>query len=179
MTPNPTPAELLANDRLVNGDMGAAMNEIIFRLKSNINGVIALDNATRGWAGGLAMPEVIDVIVAPMDVTKKHKNLMLVAMRETTTAQGIGGTFTNDWACSVTVVGDAVTAPQQNLTMTRRRELVKTILFPYLSGAVNSAGQLCWRQMEPTDGELENDFEEGISQATQIFLVKQPPSYQG
>lgn len=177
-TPTPTVEELLANDSLVNGDMGAAWDEIVARIKARLQPLIEAENSRKGWTGGLAMAAITDVIIAPTNITALHKNLALVAMEESTQPLGIGGGFISLWQVTVRVVGDLVQTPQQIRTMTRRGELVKTLLYPYLSGCRNADDVVVWRSCVPTGLTLTHELDKNISVAVVTFAMKQPP-YQG
>lgn len=174
-TVTPSVEELLEKDSLVNGDMGAAWDEMIERIDERLNLLIVAENTRKGWSGGLAMARVEKVQIAPTDITKLHKNLALVAMEETTDHMGIGGAFINLWQATVWVVGDLTVTPQQVRTLTRRGEMVKTLLYPYLSGCTNANNSQVWRECVPTNLSLMHDMDEKISAAVATFSLKQPP----
>jgi len=178
-TPDPTIETLQTNDRLINGDMGAAWNEVVARLKKSLPAYVVAENERKGWEGGRAMAEITDVQIAPTDITDKHKNLALVVLSESTDMQGIGGTFRNTWQCTVYIVGDLARTGQQIITMTRRGELVKGIMLHFLSGCIDANNAQVWRSLTPGTLDLDNDLGEKISLVAVTFTLVQPPAYQG
>lgn len=170
-TPRPTTDDLDASDALVNGDMGAAWNEVVARLQEELPGEITRDNIKRGWTGGRAMAQIQGVETAPDDVTEKQLNLALVTMEENSDPQGIGGSFRNTWFCTVYVIGDLARTSQQRITMTRRGELVKAILNCFISGCRDANGARVWRSLTPTGLSLANNVGLKISIVAVTFTI--------
>lgn len=177
-TPNLSLDDLFAVRYLVNGDTGAAQREIIRRLQQQLPGAVERENTLRGWSGSLAIPvpEASDIIPAPAEVTDEHIGKYLVECHVSTVNQG-SGAFKNTIAVAVHCVDQAVVADQQVYVNWVRGELVRLCLFPFLTGCVNDAEFLCWRQLVPGEMKvLEGNQFTNYSGVTCEMVAVQPPN---
>lgn len=152
-TPNPTLEELFDLEPLVNGDIGAAQDELVRRLRMLLPAWIDAKNAAKDWTGLEAIPpiEPRDIDVAPAVLTDEHIGKVLVKVAVETTPEGIGGVFRNKATVSISSIDERIQNGQQVSVHWRRTEAIRLCLFPFLSGCINDDGVRVWRSLVPTE----------------------------
>ena len=178
-TVNPAIADLLLNDELVNGDIGAAQDELVRRLQMLLPGVIAARNAAKGWTGGAAIPTrgAGDIESAPADLTDRHIGKILVDVNVETSAQGIGGVFRNTASVTIYSVEARIKVSQQLRVHWQFAESIRLCLFPFIGGCTDANNQRVWKSLVPTGYALASDDRFKNYSATQTtFTLIQSPS---
>ena len=148
-TPFPTTEQIQTDGSLVTGDIAAAHDEIIRRIRTSLPDLIADEKTRRGWTGNQAIPVPVAYGIAPGDVTDSHVGHVLVGMQATKQALGAGNFLTN-LTVAVYIVDQRIVADQQIRVYWTRGELVEKILFQYLTGCVNADDVTCWAELFPT-----------------------------
>jgi len=148
-TANPTDQEFLDQLALVDGGIFEAIQEIIIRLEANLPAKTAAFNTALGLTGIAAVPEPKFVAIAPAVMTDVHVNSVLVGSATTTKAGG-PGTFLNESQVVIYSVGEHLESNIQIGNCHRRAAIIRGIMYSFLTGCVDSAGTLLWRQFEPS-----------------------------
>ena len=180
-TPNPTVSDLVELEPLVNGDIGAAQDELVRRLRLLLPAWINAKNAANNWTGANAIPSVApaDIGTAPAVLTDGDIGKVLVEVEVETTPEGIGGAFRNRAKVSVFSIDERIQSGQQVRVHWRRAEAIRLCLFPFLSGCANANGAPVWRSLVPTDYSLlSGDWAKDYSGTVATFQLVQAPSAQ-
>lgn len=178
-TPNPSTAELLAIEPLVNGNIGAAQDELVRRLRALLPDLITAFNSGNGWTSvtGITPVKPQDVGLAPTVLSDAHIGAILVKVSVETAPEGIGGTFRNSAKVEVFSIDGRLQSAQQVRVEWRRSEAIRLCLFPFLSGCVNASGQRVWRSLQPQGYSLlSGDWAKAYSGTVTTFSLVQSPS---
>ncbi|BCM88846.1 hypothetical protein IAD21_00688 [Abditibacteriota bacterium] len=178
-TPLPTLEELRDLEPLVNGDIGAAQDELVRRLRLLLPDWIDAKNEANNWTGSTATPAIIpsDITLAPAVLTDDHIGKILVKVEVETTPEGIGGAFRNHAKVSIFSIDERIQSGQQVRVHWRRAEAIRLCLFPFLSGCVNAGGVRVWRSLVPTTYTLlTGEWAKQYSGTVATFQLIQPPS---
>lgn len=178
-TPNPSIEELMALDGLVNGDLGAAQDEIVSRLRQLLNGAIAAKNAKSGWTGHRAMLPIKnparDIDFAPAVLSDTAIGKVLVSVSVETKTSGAGA-FKNEVQVVISHIEGRIQTSQQVRANWKFAEAVRLCLFPFLNGVVSDEGFVCWAQLEPTGFSLlSSDWAKGYNGTQTMFRLTQAP----
>ena len=177
-TPNPSVQDLMEMDTLINGDIGAAQDEIVRRLKALLNSAIDAKNTARGWTGNQAIALIqnpnTDIEIAPSVLTEKHIGNILVGVSVDTTPLGIGGVFRNEAQVVIYQVEARINIAQQVRINWKMAESIRLCLFPFLNGCVNERNVKVWRVLEPTGySMLPGDWAQEFSGTQSTFRLIQ------
>jgi hypothetical protein len=180
-TPNPTIEDLMEMDALINGDIGAAQDEVVRRLRMLLNGAITAKNTARGWTGNKAIPLIkkpeTDIDIAPSVLTDGHVGKILVGVSVDTSPQGIGGVFRNEAQVVIYQVEARINTAQQVRVNWKMAEAIRLCLFPFLSECVNERDEEVWAMLEPTGySMLPGDWAEEFSGTQCTFRLVQSPN---
>jgi hypothetical protein len=180
-TPNPSTEELMEMDSLVNGDIGAAQDEVVRRLQMLLNGAITAKNTQRGWTGNKAIPLIKkpkdDIDIAPSVLSEGHIGKILVGVSVDTSPQGIGGVFRNEAQIVIYSVEARINTSHQVRANWKLAEAIRLCLFPFLTGCVNAQNERVWRTLEPTGySMLPGDWAEEFSGTQCTFRLVQSPN---
>ncbi len=178
-TPNPTISELFDIEPLVNGDIGAAQDELVRRLQLLLPDWIAAKNAANNWTGTEAIPPVnpTDITLAPAVLSDDYIGAILIKVEVTTAPEGIGGAFRNAAKVEVFSIDERIQSDGQVRVHWRRAEAIRLCLFPFLSGCVNTGGMRVWRSLVPTNTTLlTGDWAKNYSGTVATFQLIQSPS---
>lgn len=187
-TPNPTIVELLEIEALINGDIGAAQDEIVRRLRDILPSYIEAKNTARGWTGNDSIPLIknpkTDIVIAPSVLDDSYVGKILVGASVDTSPEGIGGVFRNVAQIVVYSVDARIQTGKQVVVHWRLAETIRTVLAWFLvkpagSGCVNVSGQEVWRALEPTGySMLPGDWAEQYSGTMATFTMTQSPNWE-
>lgn len=178
-TPTPTLDELRAIDELVNGDTGAAQDEIVARLRELLPLAIADRNARKGWTDSAAMPDVTpkQIEIAPVDLVPNAIGAVLVEFDVSTEAEGIGGPFRNTITVRIYSVDRRFENEQRVRHSWARAETIRQCLYPFLGGCTDSHEQHVWKSLVPTGISIDQgDRFKNYSCTVATFQMVQSPS---
>ncbi|RYX80486.1 hypothetical protein EON83_28420 [bacterium] len=176
-TPNPTLEELFDLEPLVNGDIGAAQDELVRRLRLLLPDWIDAKNESNDWPYEIPELNPEDITLAPAVLRDEHIGKVLVSVQVETTPEGIGGAFRNQAQVSIFCIDARIQSGQQVRIHWRRTEAIRLCLFPFLSGCVNAAGTRVWRSLVPTNYSLlSGDWAKNYSGTIANFQLIQPPT---
>jgi hypothetical protein len=171
-TPNPTLEELRLAGAIVNGNLAAAEEEMVRRLKALLPAAIVDYNAEKGLTGNHAVPPITGVDISPTVLVDGHIGKVLIKTSLTTETSG-GGTFKNSVNVEIFWVNERITRSKQSTTAWHQAEVIARCLYWFLNGVVNANGVKAWRQLIPNgfsrmEGEWAKDFS-GTN--TKFFMV--------
>ena len=150
---DPSIDDLLADESLVNGDLGAAELELVRRLRNRLPAFVVAKNAAKGWTTAVTKIPDVDpdhINIAPLDLTQVELSGVYVAAAVETQSQGVGA-FKNIvrvriWSLSP----NRLVISQQVVNHQRRAEAIRAVLLPYLRGCIDPQGQEAWSVLQPT-----------------------------
>lgn len=178
-TPNPTIEELREIDELVNGDTGAAQDEIVVRLCELLPMAIVDRNARKGWTGGAAMAPIDpkQIEIAPVDLTEKHIGAVLIEFEVSTESEGISGVWKNIITVRVYSVDGIFKNEQKVRHSWARAETIRQCLYPFKSKTINENERVVWVSLTPTGISIDRgDRFKNYSCTVATFKLIQSPS---
>lgn len=178
-TTNPFLDEVLADEPLVNGDVGAAQDEIVLRLQQLLPDTIPRFNAGRGLSGAKAISPLApgDIRVAPPVLSDGQIGQVLVEVSVSTAPEGIGGVFRNQCALTISSIDGRVGADPPVAINWARAEAIRAVLYPFLDGCVNARGHGVWKSLVPLGyGPLRGDWAQTYCGSSATFTLVQAPS---
>ncbi len=178
-TPTPTLEELREADELVNGDTGAAQDELVARLREMLPGAIADKNTRKGWTGNraIAPANAKEIDIAPADLSNDHIGAVLVDFEVMTESEGIGGVFRNRVTVRVFCVDGRIIGNQQVRQSWAKAEVIRQCLYPFLSGCTDENDQSVWKSLVPTGISIDKgDRFKNYSCTVATFRMIQSPS---
>ena len=178
-TPTPTLEQLREADELVNGDTGAAQDELVARLREMLSGAIADKNARKNWTGNraIAPTKAKEIDIAPADLSNDHIGTVLVDFEVTTESEGVSGVFRNAITVRVFCVDGRIVGNQQVRQSWAKAETIRQCLYPFLSGCTNDEDQRVWKSLVPTGISIDKgDRFKNYSSTVATFRMIQSPS---
>lgn len=176
-TPRPTIEEMFEAMPLVSGRLRLVQDEIVRRLSMELPGMITELNQRNGWVGirNKEIPQPSGFELAPTALNENYLNKILVGVALESTTHGVGA-FKNEVQVVVYSIDEAVQIDQQVRVLWERADLIRGVLFPFLTGCVNAEGKRCWRQLQPTSvAMLPNDWADEYSGTMCMFVATQAP----
>jgi hypothetical protein len=177
-TPDATVSEIFENLPFVAGRLRLVQDELVRRLQNRLPAAIAELNERNGWTdlAAKAIPVPALIGLAPTVLTDEYLNSVLVGVSLQSSAHGVGA-FRNEVQVEVFSIDSRLVTPQQIRVQWERAELIRGVLFPFLTGCVNPDGKRCWRQLEPTSIEmLPDDWGANFSGSVCRFVAIQAPA---
>ena len=178
-TARPDVEELRESDELVNGDTGAAQDEIVARLREMLPDAIIDKNSRKSWAGNKAIApvKVKEIELAPAELSDDHIGAILVDFEVTTDSEGLSGVFRNSVMVRVFCVDGRIVGKQQVRQSWAKAESIRECLYPFLDGCTDDNDQRVWKSLVPTGISIDKgDRFKNYSCTVATFKMIQSPS---
>jgi hypothetical protein len=170
-----TNEEKWARRKLTGGRVSIAVNEILRRLREEVNPYIEYVNDQLELTGDLAIPTFDGFYIAPESLQDSYLNSVLVDVSLEKIPNGTRN-HRNRAIVSIYAVSDPITVAEEVSNAWDRCELITHVLDQYLTGCVDLEGRVCWRNLGPQKVEMLPEKWEQYSGVTLTYLLSQDPS---
>lgn len=156
-TPNPTSAQLRENRFAAVFNYPAALDEVVRRLRLNLNTEIAAMNVQEGWTGHEAIVPPSEVAGdkgvdwAGMPIADLPVNRVLVGLPSAVTDPLAPRVLKDDSSLAIFSLHPRIEIAQQWRSALRRVAAVQSVMFYFLDNVTDAQGRKCWLTLQ-SDG---------------------------